>query len=263
MDYQGIAPSGIDTSGPHPARVYDYLLGGHDNYEVDRIQAEGLLVALPRLRDAARENRLFLQRAVRSIVGAGVRQIIDVGTGIPTSPNTHEVAQAVAPRTRVVYVDNEPIVQVHAQAILTKAPNTAFALADLRDPQAILDHPNVRAVIDFDLPVALLLVAVLHFVSQDPAQYIAVLRDALVAGSYLAITHATADDVRDDVDGAVKTYREAAVSVNPRDRREVLALFDGFDLVDPGLVTVAEWRPDPGVPKPTRYGIYAGVGVKR
>jgi hypothetical protein len=262
--FHGIPPGGIDTGKPHPARVYDYLLGGRDNYEVDRDTAEEMLAALPRLREAARENRRFLHRAVRTVVEAGIRQIIDIGTGIPTSPNTHEIAHSIAPQTRVLYIDNEPIVQVHAHAHLTDAPNTAFMLADFRETQAILEHPDLRSMIDLTQPTAVLAVALMHFITdqEGPAQCIAALRDALSPGSYLALTHATADGVEDDVEGALSAYRRYTVNVTPRPRAEVLRLFDGFDLVEPGLTTVAQWRPDPGQTDPPRYGVYAGLGVK-
>lgn len=264
MVFQGIPPNKIDTEKPHSARMYDYLLGGRDNYEVDRSMAEDLLVALPTLRHAARENRSFLHRAVRTIVRTGVRQIIDIGTGIPTSPNTHEVAQQIDPATRVVYIDNDPIVQGHAHARLTRTPNTTFVLADFRNPAEILEHPDVRAMIDFEQPMALTLVALLHWITdaEDPAACIAGLRDAMAPGSYLALTHSTTDDVEDDSDGALKTFRQAGLNVRPRNREEVLRLFDGYELLEPGLSTVSAWRPDPDTPSPWP-GIYAAVGIKR
>lgn len=263
MSDYAVPTSGIDTSRPHPARMYDYWLGGRDNYEIDRDAAEEVLATLPRMRDAIRENRAFLRRAVRAVVEAGVRQIIDIGTGIPTSPNTHEVAQAVAPSTRVVYVDNDPIVEVHAQARLLDAGNTAFVRGDVRDPAAILDHPKIKELIDFGQPVAILMVALLHFVSQheDPARIVAYIRDALPSGSYLVLSHGTDDTTLYDTTDAVRVYRGATAALTLRTRAQVNSLFDGFELVEPGLVTVAEWRPAPGS-EPMCYGIYAAVGRK-
>ncbi|MES4832307.1 SAM-dependent methyltransferase, partial [Streptomyces anthocyanicus] len=168
-------PDRIDTSRPHPARMYDYFLGGKDNYEVDQRAAEQFMKSAPEVREGVLANRHFMHRAVRHVVAeGGVRQILDVGTGLPTEPNVHQIARSVAPGTRVAYVDNDPIVATHSRA-LADDPDTAVVLADLRDPRSILDHPEVRAVIDFDRPVALLLVAVVHFVAdaQDPAGIVA------------------------------------------------------------------------------------------
>ena len=184
----GFAAPEIDTSRPHPARMYDAYLGGKDNYAVDREAVRQVLRAAPEVRDTARANRAFLQRAVRFLVGeAGIRQIIDVGTGIPAAGNVHQVAGEIAPGTRVAYVDNDPIVHVHANALLTGSGTTSIVLADLREPGAILGHPKVAELIDFGQPVALLLVAILHFVTDDeqPAGIIATFRDALPPGSYL------------------------------------------------------------------------------
>ena len=183
----GFALADIDTSRPHPARMYDFYLGGKDNYAVDQEAAQEILRAVPEVRDMARENRAFLQRAVRFLVGeAGIRQIIDIGTGIPAAGNVHEVAREMAPDVRVIYVDNDPIVHVHASALLTGTGSTRIVLADLREPATILAHPRVRELIDFSQPVALLLVAILHFITDDanPGQIIATFRDALPLGSY-------------------------------------------------------------------------------
>lgn len=263
MSDRGFPASRLDTGKPHPARMYDYWLGGRDNYEVDRDAAERVLATLPRIRDGIRENRAFLRRAVRAVVESGVRQIIDIGTGIPTSPNTHEVAQATAPDTRVAYIDNDPIVGVHAQARLTGAEGTGFALADLLDPDGILRHPVVRQLIDFDRPVALLLVAVVHFITdpQRPEQIIATLRDALPSGSWLVLSHGTNDTAVHDTSDAVAVYRGATATLNLRPRRQVLGFFDGFELAEPGLVTIGEWRPEPDA-QVTRFGLFAGAGRK-
>jgi hypothetical protein len=263
MSDRGIPAFQLDTGRPHPARMYDYWLGGRDNYEVDRDAAERVLATQPRMRDGIRENRAFLRRAVRAVVEGGVRQIIDIGTGIPTSPNTHEVAQSVAPDTRVAYVDNDPIVGVHAQARLTSAEGTGFALADLRDPIGVLEQPAVRSLIDFDQPVALLLVAVLHFVTdrEQPERIVATLRDALPSGSWLVLTHGTNDTAVHDTSDTVAVYRNATATLNLRPRKQVAGFFDGFELVEPGLVTISEWRPERELPI-TKFGIYGGVGRK-
>src|ERR1022692_2875856 len=191
----GFALADIDTSRPHPARMYDFYLGGKDNYAVDQEAAREILRAVPEVRDMARENRAFLQRAVRFLVGeAGIRQIIDIGTGIPAAGNVHEVAQQSAPDVRVIYVDNDPIVHVHVSALLTGAGTTSIVLADLREPETILAHPAVAELTGSGQPGALLLVAIAHFITdaENPARIIATLRDALPPGSYLVLSHATA-----------------------------------------------------------------------
>ncbi|MER5300796.1 SAM-dependent methyltransferase [Streptomyces lasiicapitis] len=253
----------IDTTRPHPARIYDYLLGGKDNYEVDRRAGEALAAAAPEARIGVRANRAFLQRAVRHVVGSGVRQILDIGTGLPTSPNVHETAQETAPDVRVAYVDNDPIVHAHANALLSSSGTSSTVLADLRDPQAVVDHPDVRKVIDFDEPVALLLVAVLHFLTdaEQPRRIVADLRDALPAGSFLVLSHATGDFA--DRRAAQAVYSKATATLNLRSRAEVEPFFDGFELVEPGLAQVPFWRPD--APPPARsgeIGFYGGVARK-
>jgi hypothetical protein len=192
----GFKPSDVDTSRPHTARMYDFYLNGKDNYAADRNAAREVLRVAPEIRDTALANRAFLGRAVRYLVrDAGIRQIIDIGTGIPAAGNVHEVAQQAAPDVRVAYVDNDPIVHVHADALLTGTGITSIVLADLRDPEAILGHPQIRELIDFTDPVALLLIAILHFITDEegPAGIVATLRDALAPGSYLALSHATGD----------------------------------------------------------------------
>ncbi|MBN3931413.1 SAM-dependent methyltransferase [Streptomyces verrucosisporus] len=268
--HEGFTPEQIDTSRPHPARMYDYYLGGSDNYEVDREAAERLMKMAPDVRVSARANRDFLGRAVRTVVEElGIRQIIDVGTGIPTSPNTHEIARAAAPDTRVVYVDNDPIVSVHAGAKLTGAGNAEFVLADARRPEAVIEHPAVRELIDFDRPVALLLVAVLHFVKdeEDPAGLVAALGGALPPGSCLVLTHGTSDfHGKEKAEEGTGVYRNATAQVSLRSHAEILSFFDGWGLTDPGLVQLPLWRPDGPVPETgelRRVALYGGVGVKR
>lgn len=275
-EHSGFQAAEIDTSRPHPARMYDYYLGGWDNYEVDRVAADRVIEVHPQVRLSARANRAFMGRAVRELVGDGIRQIIDIGTGIPTSPNTHEVARETAPDTRVVYVDNDPIVATHAGARLTNTELTGFVLGDVRDPKAILDHPTVRELIDFDRPVALLLVAVLHFIRDDenPAALVATLAEALPAGSYLVLSHATGEPYeayapgRTDVrarDGVVNVYKSATATLNLRTKAEIQPLFGPFALRDPGVVRVPLWRPDGEVPSPEALNniiFYGGVGRK-
>ncbi len=249
-----------DTNRPHPARIYDYLLGGTTNYAVDRQAGDRLAVAAPEVRIGLRANRAFLRRAVRYVVGSGVRQILDIGTGLPTSPNVYETAREAAPDVRVAYVDNDPIVAAHAGTLLGGSGATGVVLADLREPQAIVDHPGIRRVIDFAEPVALLLVAVVHFLTDEdrPEQIVAALRDALPAGSFLVLSHATGDFA--DRSEAQAVYHKATASLNLRSRAQVERFFDGFDLVEPGVTQVPFWRPD--TPPPARsgeIGFYGGV----
>ncbi|MGW7003118.1 SAM-dependent methyltransferase [Streptomyces sp. NPDC054933] len=263
----GFPAEEIDTSRPHPARMYDYYLGGRDNYEVDREAAERVIAIAPDAPASARANRAFMRRAVRTVVNSGIRQIIDIGTGIPTSPNTHEVAGEIAPDVRVVYVDNDPIVATHAGAKLTNAGNAGFVLGDVRDPKAILGHPVVRELIDFDQPVAVLLVAVLHFVKdeEDPAGILATLTGHLPHGSHLVLTHGTADFHQDADGDAREVYKNATAQLTLRGYDEFLPFFDGFELLDPGVVQVPLWRPDGALPSAAdlrRIAFYGGVGVK-
>jgi hypothetical protein len=259
----GFRAEEIDTSRPHPARIYDYLLGGKDNYEVDREAGNQLAFAAPEVRIGVRANRAFLQRAVQYVVGSGVRQILDIGTGLPTSPNVHEIAHEVAPDVRIAYVDNDPIVNTYANALLSPSGATSIVLADVRDPRAIVDHPDVRRVIDFDQPVALLLVAILHFLTdaEKPEQVVATLRDALPIGSFLVLSHATGDFA--DRSEAQAVYKNATATLNLRSRAEVERFFDGFELVEPGLAQVPFWRPDTQPPTRSReIGFYGGVARK-
>ncbi|CAM5355678.1 SAM-dependent methyltransferase OS=Streptomyces tendae OX=1932 GN=GUR47_01965 PE=4 SV=1 [Streptomyces tendae] len=253
----------IDTSRPHSARIYDYLLGGKDNYRVDQQAGDELLAVAPEERAAARANRAFLERAVRHVVGAGARQILDIGSGLPHSPNVHEIALETAADVRVAYVDNDPIVTAHADALLRSSDAIGVALADLRDPRAVVEHPGVRDVIDFGRPLALLLVSVVHFLTHanEPARVVAALRDALPAGSYLVLSHATGDFA--DCSGAQAVYDRAATPLNPRSRAEIEAYFDGFQLTGPGLVQASSWRPDsPPAATSAGIGIYGGVARK-
>jgi len=259
-------PAGIDTTTANPARVYDALLGGKDHYPVDRAAADAILAAAPQARQGARENRAFLQRAVRYLAEAGIRQFLDIGTGLPTQGNVHEVARQVTPDARVVYVDHDPVVHVHASALLANnSPTTLAVLADLREPEAILDHPGVRRLLDFTRPGGVLLVAVLHFVrdAEDPAGIVVRLRDAMAPGSYLVLSHATGDFHPQAGAKVTEVYQRASAPLVLRPRAAIQRFFDGFDLVEPGLLQPAVWRPDPGTVSPSAGGSYSGVGRRR
>ncbi len=262
----------IDTSKAHPARMYDYLLGGKDNFEADRAAIAELMKAVPNARIGARENRAFLGRAVRYLAAeAGIRQFLDIGTGLPTANNVHEVAQAVAPDSRVVYVDNDPIVLAHARALLTSDPagRTAYIQADLHDPDAILSDPAVRATLDYGQPVALMLMAVLHFFPDDanPASIVSTLVNALPPGSYLVASHVTADFI-DPARAAsgVQAVQRAGVPFRARTDEEFVQLaFAGLELMPPGLVPVSEWRAETAagiLPAPAEVGYYGAVARK-
>ncbi|HEX6676731.1 MAG TPA: SAM-dependent methyltransferase [Actinomycetes bacterium] len=251
-----VKSSGVDASVANPARVYDYLLGGKDNFPADRELAEQVIAIAPTAREVTRQNRAFLRRAVRFLAGeAGVRQFLDIGSGLPTRGNVHEIAQAVAPDCRVVYVDNDPVVVAHGRALL-EGDNTVVVREDLREPEAIVGDPQVREVLDFDQPIAVLLVSVLHFVGdeQDPFGIVARFRDAVPAGSYLAISHGTRDiPPRPDMTAEEMTemgtrtqqlYEQAAVPIVNRTKADVARLFGDWDLVDPGLVFIQLWRRD-------------------
>jgi hypothetical protein len=233
---------------PSAARVYDYLLGGKDHYPADRVLAEKVLDQLPNARMAVRSNRAFLHRVVRYLAGqADIRQIVDIGAGLPTAGNTHEVAQAASPRTRVVYVDHDPVVLAHGRSMLHAVPGTAIINQDLLDPDGILGDPALRGLIDFGRPTAFLLLSILHFVPDDvdPAGLIARLLGPFPAGSYVAISHATADEVP-AVAGVQRLFDKATERAHVRRRSEVRKLVAGLDIVEPGLVRPPQWRPDPG-----------------
>ena len=246
----------IDMTKPHPARRYDYWLGGKDNFRADRDAAEAIAAVFPHIRTAARENRAFMQRAVRFLAAeAGIRQFLDIGTGLPTANNVHDVAQGIAPESRIVYVDNDPLVLTHARALLTSSKQgaTAYIDADVREPQQILGDPAVRDTLDWNRPVALLLVAVLHFVeeSEDPYAIVKELVGALPAGSYLVLSHATFDPLDPETIAAMNAVNEGIKPrFSPRTLAEVSRFFDGLDLLEPGIVSVSDWRAEPG-PRPT------------
>jgi hypothetical protein len=256
-------PPGFDTSVAHPARMYDYFLGGKNHFPADQAAADRLLETVPQTRVGARENRAFLQRVVRFLAGeAGIRQFLDIGTGLPTQGNVHEIVHEVTAGARVIYVDNDPIVHVHANALLA-SDNTASILGDLRDPKAILEHPATRRFIDFEQPVAILLLAVLHFIKDqdDPGAVMAQLKGAMAPGSYLALSHATGDLYPAEVGNfAMRTYDRASSPLVLRTRAEITEFFDGLELIDPGLVQLSLWRPKGDLP--SSYGLFGGVGRK-
>jgi len=236
--------------------MYDYFLGGKDNFAIDRETAEIALQSMPWARVGARENRMFLARAVRYLAGeAGIRQFLDIGTGLPTASNVHEVAQKIAPESRVVYADNDPIVLAHAQALLTSSPagRTAYIHADLREPEKIVADPVVRDTLDFSRPIALILASILHFIpdGEDPGAIVATLLSALSPGSYLVASHITPEHDPEGVGGLQRTYRQGGVMAQARTAEDFGRLaFTGLELVDPGLVLVSEWRPTDKDPLP-------------
>jgi S-adenosyl methyltransferase len=270
-DEPGHRPVDLQTDQPHPARVYDYLLGGKDNFAADRAAAEAGLRANPNSRIPPRANRAFLGRAVRYLAGeAGISQFLDIGTGIPTSPNVHEVAQAVEPAARIVYVDNDPIVLTQARALLTSGPQgrTAYIDADLRDIDAILGSAELQRTLDLRRPVGLLLIAVMHFIpdEDDPWTLAARLLAALPSGSYLALSHLTGDFDPAAWAGVVEVYRRSGVTMKVRPRPDIERFFAGLDLIDPGVVSLPRWRPDPSdvgnPPSDAAVSVYGGVARK-
>jgi hypothetical protein len=248
----------IDTSRPHPARVYDWLLGGKDNYPVDEAVGEKLP---PEAKDAARQNRAFMNRATAWLATQGVDQFLDIGTGIPTAPNLHQIVQEIVPSARVVYTDNDPIVLRHAEALLVSRPEgvTDYIQADVREPRAILEH--ARELLDFNRPIALSLIALMHFLpeDQDPYGIVRTLIDALPSGSYLVLSHAASDLYPELAERVTAEYAKGGIRLGFRTRPQVERFFDGLDLVEPGLVTAPEWFKDTVRPDAEDSGIYAAV----
>jgi S-adenosyl methyltransferase len=258
----------FDISVAHQARMYDYLLGGKDNYAADRAASEEMLKIYPETAFSARANRAFLGRAVRYLAGeAGIRQFLDIGTGIPTAGNTHEVAQAVAPESRVVYVDYDPIVLAHARALLTSNGEgaTEYIDSDLRDTGTILTQ--ARQLLDFTKPVAVTLLAILHAIPDagDPYAIVAALMDAVPPGSYLAISHGASDLIDPEaLQGLYDSFKgKVQQQFQWRTREQVARFFAGTDLVEPGLVRVDDWRPEPGAGDTRKSAMWAAVGRKR
>lgn len=265
----GQHPVRIDTSKPHPARMYDWYLGGKDNYPVDEAMGRQMLALDPRVPVMARVNRSFMQRATRWLAQQGIRQFLDIGTGIPTEPNLHQVAQEIVPAARVVYCDNDPIVLAHAAALLrgTDEGVTEYLQADVREPDVILE--GARKILDFTEPVALSLVALLHFVPDEDGahQLVERLLADLPAGSHLVVTHATADFSLDESKAATEKLKASGVTLALRSQEEFTRFFDGLDLVDPGVQAPHRWHPELGEPVPGQDdGIipgYAAVGRKK
>ena len=262
------APTNLHPEVPHPARVYDFLLGGKDHFPSDREAGEAILAMGEGGRTAVRANRAFLQRAVRTLAELGIDQFLDIGTGIPTAGNTHEIAQKANPEARVVYVDNDPIVLTHARALMSGPGHgiTRVLQADLREPEKVLVAPEVTETLDFSRPVALLLVAVLHFLKDDerPGEIVTKLIDALPSGSYVVLSHVTGEVLTDDeVAGVGVAYSKVPAGMNLRTREQVSEFLAGVDLLEPGLVLCPFWRPE-GEPAPDgdRVSILAAVGKK-
>ncbi|MEU2021762.1 SAM-dependent methyltransferase [Streptomyces sp. NPDC016469] len=271
MERPAWAPQGIDISVPSVSRMYDFYLGGSHNFEVDREAARKAMEFMPGLPKVMQANRAFMRRAVRYALSEGVSQFLDIGSGIPTFGNVHEVAQGIDPAAKVAYVDHDPVAVAHSQAVLEGNDGATIASADLRRPQEIRDSPEVNKLLDFDRPVALLLVAVLHFIedSDDPQGAVAALRDMLAPGSLLVVTHATYEGIplsREEAGGAVGVYRNIRNPLIMRTRDEVARFFDGYELVEPGLVAMPEWRPEnaaaPENEDPYAFSGIAGVGRK-
>ena len=259
-------PPGVDLTRPNAARVYDVYLGGAHNFEVDREFARQAKQLLPDVDVVARMNRRFLQRVVRELTKAGVDQFLDLGSGIPTVGNVHEIAQGINPDSRVVYVDNETVAVAHSQLILEDNPRATVVDADIRDAKLVLEDPETLRMLDFSRPVAVIMCTILHFISDDadPFGIVHAYRDALAPGSHLAISHGTTDN-RPDLQAFGDSYRRTANPVTLRPRDQVERFFEGFELIDPGLVFTPQWRPES--PKdvgddPERAGVYAGVGRK-
>jgi S-adenosyl methyltransferase len=258
-------PGRFDASVAHPARVYDYWLGGKDNFEADRIAGEATIAAYPAIRASARANRAFLARSVRYLAAdQGIRQFLDIGTGLPTANNTHEVAQGVAADSRIVYVDNDPLVLSHARALLTSTPEgvTDYLDADLRDTDAILEQ--AAGTLDFGQPVAIMLLAILHYIPDlaEAEKIVARLVSAVPSGSYLVISHAASDISPGEMAEMIRRMNEHLAEGNHVGRpREVVArFFTGLDLVDPGVVKVTQWRPESDLEAAGATSLWGGVG---
>jgi hypothetical protein len=260
----------IDIEMPSSARMYDYFLDGSRNLAADRELAQEARKANPDMRGYCIANRAFLHRAVTSLARLGVDQFLDLGSGIPTAPNVHEVAQAINPAARTVYVDWDAVAYAHGIAALENEPNARFVQEDLRDPAGVLRNATVREVFDLDRPIAVLLFSVLSFIpdEDDPRGIVAAYRDACAPGSYLAMSHGTSDYKPTEISELQRVYERAGLSVTPRSRATVLDLMAGYDLIEPGLTDAVLWRPDPQAPADpfcgdvTRYSLYAAVGRK-
>ncbi|MER5467679.1 SAM-dependent methyltransferase [Streptomyces sp. NPDC002935] len=267
MERPAWAPRSIDISVPSVSRIYDYYLGGSHNFEVDREAARKAMEFMPGLPKVMQANRAFMRRAVRFAAGEGIDQFLDIGSGIPTFGNVHEIAQRTRPGARVVYVDHDPVAVAHSQAVLRDNEDADVVAADLLKPQEILASAQVQQLIDLNRPVALLLVAILHFVedADDPYRAVAELRDALAPGSMLVVTHAAFEGIplpREQAEGAVDVYKNIRNPLIMRTREEIARFFEGYDMVEPGLVPMPNWRPDtaPEDEDPYSFSAFGGVG---
>lgn len=273
-DQEAVPERDLGLDRHHSARIYDYFLGGKTNYPPDREVGDKLLAAFPGFRTAARANRAFMHRAARYLAERGVHQFLDVGTGIPTSPNLHEVVQRIAPEARVVYADNDPIVLAHARALLNGTPEgrTAYVEADVTDPRAILDAPQLHDTLDMSRPVALSVVGLFHYITdeQEPYRLVRTLLDALAPGSFLVFTHCTPDFAPEQWKSAIEIYKADGGNAQVRSREEIARFFEGLDLVEPGLEVPHRWHPDEDTSRLVSIGelddaavsLWAGVAVK-
>lgn len=258
-------PAGVDTGKPSAARLYDYLLGGGHNFAADRTLAERFLQAQPNARTIARLNRAFLRRAVLFMMAGGIRQFLDLGSGIPTVGNVHEIAQKADPDTHVVYVDFEDVAVAHSQLILENDPRATIIQEDMTKPDAVLKAAAESGLIDFTLPVGVLTVGVFHFVppEADPRGVVAAYRDAVPAGSYLAFSQFTQDLQPEEMAGVVEVMKKSQNPMFPRTRTEIEGFFGGFEVVEPGIVPLPLWRPEgTNTDDPDKAGIFAAVGRK-
>lgn len=265
MPEAGVAPEGIDVERPSVARLYDYFLGGTHNFAADRELGRKMLEAEPNARTIVWENRGFLGRAVRFMLANGVRQFLDLGSGIPTQDNVHEIVQRADPAAHVAYVDNDPVVVRYSRQILRGNQTAAVIMEDLRNPDAILGDADVGRLIDFSKPVGLLMVAILHFVpdSDDPGDVVDRYLRAMAPGSYLAISHATHEAAPDTAAEVEQLYKKSSASAHTRSRAQIEAFFGGLELVEPGVVYMQMWRPEGLAPEhPEQAWFYAGVGRK-
>ncbi|WP_327112012.1 SAM-dependent methyltransferase [Streptomyces sp. NBC_01341] len=271
MERPAWAPQGIDISVPSVSRMYDFYLGGSHNFEVDREAARKAMEFMPGLPKVMQANRAFMRRAVQYATASGVHQFLDIGSGIPTFGNVHEVAQANDPESRIVYVDHDPVAVAHSQAVLEGNERAVVVAADLRAPKEILENPEINGLLDLDKPVALLLVAVLHFIedADDPYGAVAELSAALAPGSLLVLTHASYEGIplsQEEAGGTVGVYRNIRNPLVMRTRAEGARFFEGFEMVEPGLVSMPDWRPESPESRaqedPFAFSGFAGVGRK-
>ncbi|MEV4946807.1 SAM-dependent methyltransferase [Streptomyces sp. NPDC053755] len=269
MERPAWAPPGIDISVPSVSRMYDFYLGGSHNFEVDREAARKAMEFMPGLPKIMQANRAFMRRAVRFAVDSGVTQFLDIGSGIPTFGNVHEIAQAADPAARVVYVDHDPVAVAHSRAVLEGNDGAAVVSADLRKPREILHSPEVGRLLDLDKPVALLLVAVLHFLEDEdePAEAVAELLGGLAPGSLVILTHASYEGIpltEEQAGGTVEVYRTIRNPLVMRSHAEISRFFAGCELLDPGLVSMPDWRPEGEAEEedPFAFSGFAGVGRK-